>query len=113
MHFLCTEASPTHYTSEMTVTRLAYAHAGASRRLTAEALIKGDFPPSPEALKLVASLESRLGRDELKGSISATKHFFQSIKTQNADLRYQNPFDIRETSQKLPPSQKENRKEAV
>ena len=46
MQFLFTEASPSHYTSEMTVTRLAYAHAGASRGLMAEALIKGDIQPS-------------------------------------------------------------------
>ena len=73
----------------MTVTRLAYAHAGASRRLTAEALIKGDIQPSPEAEKLVANLESQLGWEELKDSISATNHFFQSIKTPKADLRYE------------------------
>ncbi len=107
MQFLFTEVSPAHYTSEMTVTRLAYAHAGASRRLTVGALIKGDIQPSPEAQKLVASLESRLGREELKDSIAATKHFFQSIKTPNADLRYKNPFDLRETYQKLPPSEKD------
>ena len=31
----------------MTVTRLAYAHPGASRGLMAEAFIKGDIQPSP------------------------------------------------------------------
>ncbi len=39
MRFLFIEASPAHYTAEMTVTRLASAYAGASRGLIADALI--------------------------------------------------------------------------
>jgi hypothetical protein len=107
MQFLFTEASPAHYTPEMTVTRLGYAHAGASRRLMAEALIGGEIKPSEEAQRLVDSLESRLNRKELRDSISATKHFFESIKTPDENLKYKNRFDHREIYSKLPPPEKD------
>ena len=107
MQFLFTEASPAHYTPEMTIARLGYAHAGASRRLMAEALIRGEIKPSEEAQRLVESLESRLNRKELRDSISATKHFFESIKTPDENLKYKNRFDHREIYSKLPPAEKD------
>ncbi len=92
MRFLFTETSPAHYTPEMTVARLSFAHSGSSRRQATESLLKGEIKPSPEAQKLVDSLEARLERRELKDSISATKHFFESLKTPNENLKYKNAF---------------------
>lgn len=107
MQFLFTEGSPAHYTAEMTVARLAYSHSGASRRLMADALVKGDIKPSTEAKILIDSLESRLQRRTVQDSISATKHFFQSIKTPNEGLRYKNAIDHKEIYGKLPPPEKD------
>ena len=107
MQFLFTETSPAHYTPEMTVARLSYAHSGESRRQMTEALLKGEIKPSPEARKLIDSLESRLERRELKDSMLATKHFFESLKTPNENLKYKNDFDHREIYQKLPPQEKD------
>jgi hypothetical protein len=107
MQFLFTESSPAHYTNEMTAARLSYAHSGASRRQVAESLIKGEIKPSPEADKLIQSLESRLQRREIKDSLLATKHFFESIKSPDELLKYKNSFDHREIYQKLPPQEKD------
>jgi hypothetical protein len=107
MQFLFTEASPAHYTAEMTVAKLGFAHAGADRKLIAEAMIRGEIKPSEEAKKLVDSLESRLNRKELRDSLSATKHFFESLKTPDEDLKYKNPFDHREMYSKLPPAERD------
>lgn len=107
MQFLFTETSPAHYTNEMTAVRLAFAHAGASRRQMTESLLKGEINPSPEAQKLIKSLESRLSRLEIKDSLLATKHFFESVKTPNKELKYKNNFDHRELYQKLPPQEKD------
>jgi hypothetical protein len=107
MQFLFTESSPAHYTNEMTALRLSYAHSGASRRQVAESLLKGEITPSPEAQKLIESLESRLDRRKIDDSLSATKHFFESIKSPNELLKYKNSFDHRETYQKLPPQEKD------
>ena len=107
MQFLFTENSPAHYTGEMTATRLSYAHTGASRRAMTESLLKGEIKPSPEADKLIVSLESRLQRREIKDSLLATKHFFESIKSPNELLKYKNNIDHREIYQKLPPQEKD------
>ena len=107
MQFLFTENSPAHYTGEMTAARLSYAHTGASRRAMTESLLKGEIKPSPEADKLIVSLESRLQRREIKDSLLATKHFFESIKSPNELLKYKNNFDHREIYQKLPPQEKD------
>ena len=107
MQFLFTESSPAHYTGEMTAARLSYAHTGASRRAMTESLLKGEIKPSPEADKLIESLESRLQRREIKDSLLATKHFFESVKTPNELLKYKNNFDHREIYQKLPPQEKD------
>lgn len=107
MQFLFTESSPAHYTGEMTATRLSYAHSGASRRALAQSLLKGEISPSPEAQKLIESLESRLQRREIKDSLLATKHFCLSIKTPNERLKYKNGFDHQEIYRKLPPQEKD------
>ncbi|HMS43189.1 MAG TPA: hypothetical protein PKE69_23370, partial [Pyrinomonadaceae bacterium] len=107
MQFLFTESSPAHYTNEMTAVRLSYAHSGASRRAMTESFLKGEIKPSPEAQKLVESLESRLQRRELEDSLLATKHFFESVKTPNKELKYKNNFDHQEIYQKLPPQEKD------
>ena len=107
MQFLFTENSPTHYTQEMTATRLSFAHSGESRKLLTESLVKGEIKPSPEASKLIDSLQSRLERRDLENAISATKHFFESLKTPNESLKYKNDFDHREIYQKLPPQEKD------
>ncbi len=107
MQFLFTEVSPRHYTSEMTVSRLAYSHAGVSRKATTNALMRSEILPSPEARTLIDSLESRLERRYEKDSISATKHFLESLRTPDQELRYRNSFDHSDTYRKLPPAEKD------
>lgn len=107
MQFLFTETSPAHYTQEMTVARLSYAHAGASRKAVTESLLKGEIKPRAEAGKLIESLESRLNRRELKDSISATRHFFESLKTPNENLKIKNEFDHAPLYRSLPPQEKD------
>lgn len=107
MQFLFTETSPAHYTQAMTVARLAYAHAGASRRLMTESLLRGEISSSPEAQKLIESLESRLNRRNPTDAILATKHFFESIKMSNDALKYKNDFDHRDIYRKLPPQERD------
>lgn len=107
IQFLFTEASPRHYTSEMTSVRLAYSIAGDAARTKTDALIRAEISPSREAQQLIDSLESRMERRHIKDSISATRHFLQSLKTPNDELRYKNPFDYREVYQKLPPAERD------
>lgn len=107
MQFLFTESSPAHYTGAMTAARLSYAHTGASRRQMTESLLKGEISPSPEARKLIESLQSRLQRRDIKDSLLATRHFFESIKSPEKELKFKNSFDHREIYQKLPPQEKD------
>jgi uncharacterized phage-like protein YoqJ len=107
LQFLFTETSPAHYTAEMTVARLSFAHSGESRRRMTEALIKGEIKPSPEAQKLIDSLESRLTRAKMQDSIGATRHFFESLKTPNENLKYKNAFDHLGIYRNLPPQEKD------
>lgn len=107
MQFLFTEASPRHYTSEMTAAKLSYMSAGSDARTKTEALMNGEILPSPETARLIESLESRLERRRMKDSISATKHFLQSLKTSNSELRYKNEFDHSEIYRKLPPAERD------
>jgi len=107
MQFLFTETSPAHYLPEMTVARLTYAHSGESRRQMTEAMLKGEIKPSPEARDLIDSLESRLQRRELKDSMLATKHFFESLKTPNENLKFKNAFCHQEMYRQLPPQEKD------
>lgn len=107
MRFLFTEVSPRHYTSEMTAARLAYLNAGEAAKTKTDALMRGEIAPSKEATQMVGSLESRMERKHLKDSVSATKHFLQSLKTPNDDLRYKNSFDHAEVYRKLPPAERD------
>lgn len=107
MRRLFSEDAPDRYTPEMTVARRSYAHAGVSRRLLTESLLKGEINPSPEAVKLVESLDARLNRRELKEAISATKHFLESLKLPAENLKIKNDFDHREIYRRLPPQEKD------
>lgn len=107
MQFLFTEASPRHYTSEMTAARLAYANVGESARTKTDSLMRGEIDPSREAMQLIGSLESRLERRNSSDSLSATKHFLQSLKTSHDELRYKNAFDHSEVYRKLPPAERD------
>ncbi len=107
MRFLFTEASPRHYTIEMTAARLAYSNAGESARTKTDSLMRGEINPSKEAMQLIGSLESRLERRNSTDSLSATKHFLQSLKTPNDELRYKNAFDHSEVYRKLPPAERD------
>lgn len=104
---LFTEQSPRHYTSEMIIAKLNYAGDAVSRNAKTEALLKGEIVPGPEARRLVDSLESRMGRNYLDESLSATKHFLQSLTTPNEELRHKNSFDHRELYRKLPPAERD------
>lgn len=107
MQFLFTEISPRHYTSEMTALRLSYANSGNAARTRTEAMMRGEISPGKEAIRLIESLESRLERRNLTDSLSATKHFLQSLKTPNNELRYKNRFDHSEAYRRLPPDERD------
>ncbi|MGH9949403.1 MAG: hypothetical protein ACRD6X_19700, partial [Pyrinomonadaceae bacterium] len=107
MQFLFTEVSPRHYTGEMTALRLAYSNSGSAARTKTDALMRGEIVASKEAMQLIDSLESRLERRRSTDSLSATKHFLQSLKTPNDELRYRNAFDHIEIYKKLPPAERD------
>jgi hypothetical protein len=107
MQFLFTESSPRHYTSEMTAAKLSYLSVGNDAKTKTDALMRGEIPPSLEAAQLIDSLESRLGRRYLKDSLAATKHFLQSLKTPNDQLRYKNAFDHSDLYRKLPAAERD------
>ncbi len=107
MQILLTEQSPRHFTSEMIVAKLNYAGDGAATKARTEALKRGEIVPSPEAQQLVDSLQSRMDRKYLDESLSATKHFIQSLKTPNEELRYKNSFDHSNLYRKLPPAERD------
>ena len=107
MQFLFTEASPRHYTSEMTAAKLSYLNVGNDAKTKTDALMRGEISPGQEALQLIDSLESRLGRRHLKDSLAATRHFLQSLKTPNDELRYKNAFDHSEVYRKLPAAERD------
>jgi hypothetical protein len=107
MQFLFTETSPRHFTSEMTAAKLSYLCVGSSARMKTEALMRGEISPSPEAAQLIDSLESRIERRHLKDSLAATKHFLQSLKTPNDELRYKNELDHSDVYKKLPAAERD------
>ncbi|KXJ97980.1 MAG: hypothetical protein UZ17_ACD001002870 [Acidobacteria bacterium OLB17] len=107
MQFLFTETSPRHYTSEMTAAKLSYLSVGNDAKTKTDALMRGEILPSPEAAQLIDSLESRLGRRHLKDSLAATRHFLQSLKTPNDELRYKNSFDHSDVYRKLPAAERD------
>jgi len=75
----------------MTAARFAYLNAGEAARTKTDALMRGEVTASKEAMQLLESLESRMERKHLKGSVSAAKHFLQSLKTRNDELRHIRP----------------------
>ena len=107
MQMLFTEQSPRHFTSDMIVAKLNYAGDGTAKKARIEALKRGEIAPSPEAQQLIEGLESRMGRKYLDESLSATKHFLQSLKTPNEQLRFKNSFDHSELYRKLPPAERD------
>lgn len=107
MQFLLTEASPRQYTSEMTAAKLSYVSVGSDAKIKTDALMRGEIHPSLEAVQLIDSLEGRVERRQLKDSISATKHFLQSLKTSNDELRYKNEFDHSDVYRKLSPAERD------
>ncbi|HMM79221.1 MAG TPA: hypothetical protein PKC65_04275 [Pyrinomonadaceae bacterium] len=107
MQFLLTESSPRHYTSEMTAAKLSYVSVGSDAKTKTDALIRGEIHPSPEAVQLIDSLESRSERRQIKDSISATRHFLQSLRTPNEELRYKNSFDHAGAYRKLPAAERD------
>lgn len=107
MQFLFTEVSPRHYTSEMTAAKLSYLSVGNDAKTKTDALMRGEISPSQEAAQLIDSLESRMGRRHLKDSLSATKHFLQSLKTPNEELRHKNAFDHSGLYRKLPAAERD------
>lgn len=107
MQFLFTENSPRHYTSEMTATKLSYMSVGNAAKAKTDALLRGEISPNAEAAQLLDSLESRLGRRHLKDSLAATKHFLQSLKTPNDEMRNKNEFDHSELYCKLPAAERD------
>lgn len=107
MQYLFTEQSPRHYTSEMTAAKLNYAVSGHDKLTRTDALLKGDILPTPEAQKLVESLESRKERHYIEESLSATKHFLKSLHTPNEELRIRNGFDHKTVYEQLAPAEKD------
>lgn len=107
MRFLFTESSPRHYTSEMTAAKLSYLSVGIDAKTKTDSLMRGEISPSREAAQLIDSLESRLERRHLKDSLSATRHFLQSLKTPNDELRYKNTFDHSDIYRKLPAAERD------
>jgi hypothetical protein len=104
---LFTEQSPRHYSSEMLVAKLDYAVSGKEKRAKTEALLKGEISSTPEAQRLIDSLESRMERKYLNESLAATKHFLKSLNTPNDELRFKNGFDHSELYKRLAPSEKD------
>lgn len=107
MQFLFSEASPRHYTSEMNATKLSYLAVGHEARAKTGALMRAEIAPSPEAVQLIDSLESRVRRRDFKDSLAATRHFLASLNTSNDELRYKNEFDHKELYQRLPAAERD------
>lgn len=107
LQMLFTEQSPRHYTSEMIVAKLSYAGDSAAHKIKTDALLKGEIVASLEAKQLIDSLESRMARRYADESLSGTKHFLQSLRTPNEELRFKNSFDHRELYRRLPPAERD------
>lgn len=107
MTLLFLEQPPKTYTAEMSVLKYNFAHyTQAKERMTA-ALEDGKLQPSAEAAKLIESLDGRLNRRDLETKRKATRHFFESLKTENPHLAIKNEFDHRAVYQNLPPHEKD------
>ncbi len=107
MTLLFLEQPPKNYTAEMSVLKYNFAHYSQAKEKMTVALEAGTLEPSREALQLARSLEGRLNRRDLETKRKATRHFFESLKTENEKLHLKNEFDHREIYQNLPPHEKD------
>ncbi len=107
MTLLFLEQPPKSYTGEMSVLKYNFAHYSEAKTRMTAALEDGNLQPSAEAEKLVQSLEGRLNRRDLETKRKATRHFFESLQTENEKLVIKNEFDHRTLYQNLPPHEKD------
>lgn len=107
MTLLFLEQPPKSYTAEMSVVKYNFAHYSEAKNRMTAALEDGNLEPSAEAQKLVESLEGRLNRRDLETKRKATRHFFESLKTENEKLFLKNGFDHSKVYQNLPPHEKD------
>ena len=107
MTLLFLEQPPKSYTGEMSYLKYNFAHYTEAKAKMTAALEDGNLQPSAEAKKLAESLEGRLNRRDTETKSKATKHFFESLKTENEKLVIKNEFDHRSAYQNLPPHEKD------
>ncbi len=107
MTLLFLEQPPRSYTAEMSVLKYNFAHYSEAKTRMTTALVEGKLEPSEEAKKLVESLAERLNRRDFETKHKATKHFFESLKTENEKLFIKNQFDHRALYENLPPHEKD------
>ncbi|MGC2234967.1 MAG: hypothetical protein WA584_02230 [Pyrinomonadaceae bacterium] len=107
MTLLFLELPPKNYTAEMSFIKYNFAHYSQAKEQMTAALEKGNLEPSAEAQKLARSLEGRLDRRDLETKRKATRHFFESLKTENEKLFLKNEFDHKGAYQNLPPHEKD------
>jgi hypothetical protein len=107
MTLLFLEQPPRHYTAEMSVLKYNFAHYSEAKTRMTAALSAGTLEPSEKAEKLVESLAERLNRRDFETKHKATKHFFESLKTENEKLFIKNRFDHRSLYETLPPHEKD------
>ncbi len=101
------EQPPRSYTAEMSVLKYNFAHYSEAKSRMTAALSTGKLEPSEEAVKLVESLAERLDRRDFETKHKATKHFFESLKTENEKLFIKNRFDHSALYENLPPHEKD------
>ncbi|MBA4121590.1 MAG: hypothetical protein H0X72_03895 [Acidobacteria bacterium] len=107
MTLLFLEQPPRHYTAEMSVLKYNFAHYSEAKARMTAALAEGKLESSDKAKKLVESLAERLNRRDFETKHKATKHFFESLKTESEKLFIRNRFDHRALYEKLPPHEKD------
>ena len=101
------EQSPRSYTAEMSLLKYNFAHYSEAKARMTAALSTEKLEPSEEAKKLVESLAERLNRRDYETKHKATKHFFESLKTENEKLFIKNRFDHSVIYENLPPHEKD------
>ena len=107
MTLLFLEQPPKSYTAEMSLLKYNFAHYSEAKARMTAALSTGKLEPSEEAKKLVESLAERLNRRDYETKHKATKHFFESLKTENEKLFIKNRFDHSALYENLPPHEKD------
>lgn len=107
MTLLFLEQPPKQYTAEMSVLKYNFAHYSEAKARMTAALSAGKLEPSEEAKQLNDSLAERLKRRDVETKHKATKHFFESLKTENEKLYIKNRFDHRALYENLPPHEKD------